>query len=75
MSHIIWAYIMRYAPNDMDTYIYFYFIFNFSVYINPILLVAVDRSKINVGNIVGFSITIIAWIAIVAWVAIVARLF
>lgn len=53
----------------------FYFIFNFSVYINPILLVCVDRSKINVGNIVGFSITVIAWIAIIAWVAIIARLF
>jgi len=55
--------------------IYFYFIFNFSVYINPILLVGVDRSKVDVGNVVCLSITVIAWIAIVAWVAIIARLF
>jgi len=51
------------------------FVFDFSVDVDPVLLVGVDWSKVDVGNIVGLSIAVVTWIAIIARVAIIARLF
>jgi len=51
------------------------FIFDFSVDVNPVLLVGVYWSKVDVGNIVGLSIAVVTWIAIITRVAIIARLF
>jgi len=31
------------------------------------LLIRIDWSKVDVGDIVGFAITIIAWVAFIAW--------
>jgi len=42
------------------------FVFDFSVDIDPVLLVCVNRSKVYVGNIVGLSIAVVTWIAIIA---------
>lgn len=53
----------------------FNFVFDFSVDVDPVLLVCVDWSKVDVGNIVSLSITVVTWIAIIARVAIIARLF
>jgi len=52
-----------------------YFVFDFSVDVDPVLLVGVDWSKVDVGNIVCLSIAVVTWIAIIARVAIIARLF
>jgi len=51
------------------------FVFDFSVDVNPVLLVSVDWSKVDVGNIVGLSIAVVTWVAVIAWIAVVARLF
>lgn len=51
------------------------FVFDFSVNVNPVLLVSVDWSKVDAGNIVGLPIAVIAWVAIIALIAFVARLF
>jgi len=51
------------------------FVFDFSVDVDPVLLVGVDWSKVDVGNIVCLSIAVVTWIAIIARVAIIARLF
>jgi len=53
----------------------FDFVFDFSVDVDPVLLVGVDWSKVDIGNIVCLSIAVVAWIAIIARVAIIARLF
>jgi len=45
----------------------FDFVFNFCVHIDPVLLIGIDWSKVDVGDIVGFAITIIAWVAFIAW--------
>jgi len=50
------------------------FVFDFSIDVNPVLLVGIDWSKVNVGNIVGLSIAVVTWIAVIAWIAVVARL-
>ena len=59
----------------LETYVDFNFVFDFSVDVDPVLLVGVDWSKVDVGNIVGLAIAVVAWIAIRARVAILARLF
>jgi len=51
------------------------FVFDFSVDVDPVLLVGVDWSKVDIGNIVCLSIAVVTWIAIKARVAIIARLF
>jgi len=38
-------------------------------------LVCIDWSKVDVGNIVGLSIAVVAWVAVIAWIAVVAWLF
>ena len=62
--------------DDPDwTYVDLDFVFDFSVDINPVLLVCIDWSKVDVGNIVGLSIAVVAWVAVIAWIAVVAWLF
>ena len=61
--------------NFWETYVDLDFVFDFSVNVNPVLLVSVDWSKVDVGNIVGLPIAVIAWVAIIALIAFVARLF
>ena len=60
---------------EPETYVDLDFVFDFSVDIDPVLLVGVDWSKVDVGNIVGLAIAVVARIAIIARVAIIARLF
>ena len=59
----------------LETYVDFNFVFDFSVDVDPVLLIGVDWSKVDIGNIVCLSIAVVAWIAIIARVAIIARLF
>merc|ERR1711962_1787477 len=40
-------------------------VFNFSINIQPVLLVGVDGSKVDVGNIICFTITIVTWVTLV----------
>ena len=54
------------------------FIFNISIYIDPVLLVAVNWNKINIYNVVGFVTIVVAvviaiGVAIIAWIAFNAR--
>jgi len=42
-------------------------IVDFSIDVQPILLISIDWSKIDICNIIGFSITIIAGITVVTW--------
>ena len=53
----------------LETYVDLDFVFDFSVDVDPVLLVGVDWSKVDVGNIVCLSIAVVTWIAIIARVA------
>ena len=59
----------------LETYVDLNFVFDFSVDVDPVLLVGFDWSKVDIGNIVCVSIAVVTWIAIIARVAIIARLF
>ena len=53
----------------IKSYVDVYISFNLGIDIDPILLICINWSKINVQNIVFATIAIIAWIAVIArWV-------
>ena len=60
----------------VKSYIDVHISFNFGIDIDPILLICINWSKVNVQNIVFATIAVIAWIAVIArWVNLINDLF